>query len=369
MNVRLTALAAALVACVAPTWAATPNVDIYGSISIEPLPTHETYAAAADVATDFLTGGIYVPHAAITTTAGEVASISVSDPIIASIPNYTASASTTLGSNHAYASANTFPLSTLGAGSFSGWYDQVTITGGTGTGTVQFTTRLSGTVDVGQFVGAAAYGLYASTLHPTQLIDTLGIVDPVSLPTRPWALEGPVGGWYGIPELTAIAGYTVGASPYNDPTVLFTTTPPSPLPETGVIGLPSEPPKSFANLVLTPGVGQAVDVVLSGTLNFTYGEAFYLIGALAAGASEGQTFCAFDIGDSCTPPPKDGTGATTLDFSNSADLINIALPQGATASFASGATYSVTTVPEPGEWLMLLAGLGLVGWRVRSKAA
>lgn len=360
MNARLTALAAALVACSTPAWAATSNVGVYGTI--DSLPTHETYSAATDVAVDYLTGELYTPHSDITSLPGGVASISVPDL-------YAASASTTLGSNHAYASANTFLLSTLGAGSFSGWYDQVTITGGTGTGTVQFTTRLSGTVDVGQFVGAAAYGLYASTLHPTQLIDTLGIVDPVSLPTRPWALEGPVGGWYGIPELTAIAGYTVGASPYNDPTVLFTTTPPSPLPETGVIGLPSEPPKSFANLVLTPGVGQAVDVVLTGTLNFTYGEAFYLIGALAAGASEGQTFCAFDIGDSCTPPPKDGTGATTLDFSNSADLVGIVLPEGATASFASGTAYNVTAVPEPGEWLMLLAGLGLVGWRVRSKAA
>lgn len=358
MNTKIPRLTAGLIACAVPAWATAST-----------LPTYETYSAAADLASDFLTGGIYVPHSDITTLPGESASISVSDPFIPSNLYYTASASTTLGSNHAYASANTFPLSTLGAGSFSGWYDQVTITGGTGTGTVQFTTRLSGTVDVGQFAGGAAYGLYTSTLHPTQLIDTLDIVDPVSLPTRPWALEGPVGGWYDIPELTTIAGYAVGASPYNDPTVLFTTTPPSPLPETGVIGLPSEPPKSFTNLILTPNAGQAVDVVLTGALNFTYGEAFYLIGALAAGASEGQTFCTFDIGDSCTPPLKDGTGATTLDFSSSANLINIALPEGANASFASGATYNVTTVPEPGEWLMLLAGLGLVGWRTRRKPA
>jgi hypothetical protein len=80
------------------------------------------------------------------------------------------------------------------------------------------------------------------------------------------------------------------------------------------------------------------------------------------------TFCDFSIGD-CTAPTKDGTGATTLDFSNSANLINIALPEGATASFASGTAYNVTAVPEPGEWLMLLAGLGLVGWRTRRKAS
>jgi hypothetical protein len=82
-----------------------------------------------------------------------------------------------------------------------------------------------------------------------------------------------------------------------------------------------------------------------------------------------ESFCSFAITDgSCVPTPKDGTGATTLDFSNSANLVSIALPEGATASFASGATYNVTTVPEPGEWAMLLAGLGLVGWRARRRA-
>ena len=123
------------------------------------------------------------------------------------------------------------------------------------------------------------------------------------------------------------------------------------------------------DLVLTPGVGQNVNVTLHGTLNFTYGEAFYLIGGLGVSVlGDGlESFCSFDIGVTCTIP-KDGTGATTLDFSNSANLVNIALPVGATASFASGAAYNVTAVPEPGEWLMLLAGLGLVGWRARRRA-
>lgn len=368
MNIRLTALAAALTAYTAPAWAATSNVDVYGSISFGPLPAYATYSGAADVAVDFLTGGIDVPHSDIRTLPGETASISVSAPSIPSAPLYTAAASTTMGSNHAYASMNMLPLATLGAGSFSGWYDQVTITGDVGMGTLQFTARLSGMVNVGQYAGSAAYGLYASSLHPSQLTDTLNIVAPISLPTQPWALDAPVGGMYDIPELTTIAGYVVGASPYDDPTVLFTTEPTPLLPEIGMI-LPNEPPKNFANLVLTPGAGQLVDVVLTGTLNFTYGEAFYLIGALGAGVGEGQTFCAFAIGDTCTPPDKDGTGATTLDFSNSANLVGIVLPEGATASFASGAAYNVTAVPEPAEWAMLLAGLGLVGWRARRKAA
>lgn len=79
-----------------------------------------------------------------------------------------------------------------------------------------------------------------------------------------------------------------------------------------------------------------------------------------------QSFCSFDV-ECPSNPPIDGTGATTLDFSNSANLVGIALPDGATASFASGHAYNVTAVPEPGEWLMLLAGLGLVGWRVRRR--
>jgi hypothetical protein len=126
------------------------------------------------------------------------------------------------------------------------------------------------------------------------------------------------------------------------------------------------------DLVLAPGGGQSVNITLHGTLTFTYDEAFYLIGGLGVNVfGDGlESFCAFPtIGDTCTAPTKEGTGATTLDFSSSANPINIALPEGANASFASGATYNVTTVPEPGEWLMLLAGLGLVGWRTRRKAA
>ena len=124
------------------------------------------------------------------------------------------------------------------------------------------------------------------------------------------------------------------------------------------------------DLILTPGVGQSINITLHGTLNFTYGESFYLIGGLGASVlGEGlESFCEFDIGGACATILKDGTGATTLDFSNSANLINIALPEGATASFASGAAYNVTAVPEPAEWLMLLAGLGLVGWRAQSRA-
>jgi hypothetical protein len=171
-----------------------------------------------------------------------------------------------------------------------------------------------------------------------------------------------------------IATYLLGASPYNDTSILFPDTQTS---TTGGIPSIQDPSLSLGDadmgfptydLVLTPGAGQGINVTLHGTLNFTYGEAFYLIGGLGTGVANGlDPTCAFAIEGTCTPTPIDGTGATTLDFSNSANLINIALPTGATASSASGTIYNVTAVPEPGEWLMLLAGLGLVGWRTRRK--
>lgn len=353
MQIRLFALSAAFVAC----------SNSAGAVS---LPTHETYSAAADFGGNFFSSEPYISQSSITSIPSEIASIPQSTGIgIPLINNYFAAASTNFGSNHAYARASALPLGSIGITSFSGWYDQVTITGGTGTGTVQFTTHFSGIVDVGQFAGGAASGLFASTLHPTQLVDTTLIVDPVS--TRPWALDAPLG-MGDNPELTTITGYVIGASPYNDPNILFTTTKPSSLSET-VIGLPVEPHKTFANIVLTPGSEQIVDIVLTGTLTFTYGETFYLIGGLGTGVADGlDPSCVFAIEGTCTPTPKDGTGATTLDFSNSANLINIALPYGATANFTSGASYNVTTVPEPGEWLMLLTGLGLVSWAARRRA-
>src|SRR3569833_1891396 len=130
MHVSLTTLAAAQMVGVTPAWATG-------------LHAFETYSDAADVANDFLTGSLYTPNLDITTLPVETASISVSGPFVARLPYYTASASTTQGSNHAYASANTFPLGTLSTISFSGWYDTVTINGGNGTGVMQFKVQLN----------------------------------------------------------------------------------------------------------------------------------------------------------------------------------------------------------------------------------
>lgn len=353
MSISFRVLTIALAASISPAWAATGNVDVYGSIEFGTLPTHEVYSAAATNGPTFF-GSTFVPQTSITSTPGTLAQVTGA--------GYAASSRTTLGNNHAFASASNLPVEAFGLDSFSGWYDQVIVTGGTGTGVAQFTIQLSGTVDAGLFTGGAVYGLYASTQHPAQSIDSINIVDPVPQPTHPWVLDPPHE--VESPNVTAIANYIVGASPYYDPSILFTTTPPEP-DSGGAISVPFAP-KIFANLVLTPGATQNVDVTLTGTFDFTYGEVFYLIGALTAGVYDGlEPFCVFAIDDSCSPPPKDGTGPTTLDFSNSAHLISIVLPEGSAANFASGTAYSVTTVPEPSEWLMLLTGLGLVGWRAR----
>ncbi|TXH74220.1 PEP-CTERM sorting domain-containing protein [Thiobacillus sp.] len=348
MHVRLTTLAAALMIGVTPAWATD-------------LPAYETYSAAADFGTNFFSSDpTYTQLLDTTATPGATAQISGS--------GYTASASTSLGSNHTYASASTMPSNVLSAGSFSGWYDQVTITGGSGTGTANFTVQLNGTVDVGAMAGGLGYTLGASSVHPSLLTSNTLTFNAIN--TTPWALDA----------ATPIASYLIGASPYNDTSILFSSTPyPTDPTSGGILGIPALDPSlgggtgmgfPTPDLVLTPGSGQSVNVTLHGTLNFTYGEAFYLIGGLGASViGDGlQSFCSFTVGDTCTPPVKDGSGATTLDFSNSANLINIALPEGATASFASGNVYNVTTVPEPDAWLMLLAGLGLVGWRARRRA-
>ena len=345
MKKRLLTLTAALVACSTPAWA------------VASLPTHETYSAAADISSNiFIYDPVYTPQTNVTSMPGAIASIAGS--------TYNVSASTTQGNNHSYAQASALPSGTLGAASFSGWYDQVTISGGTGVGTAQFTVQLNGTVDVGAIAGGMAYTLGTSSIHPSQL--TSDLVYFTDLNGQPWPMDA----------VTPIASYLIGASPYNDPSILFGA---PPLPPEGGIPAITDPsqglggtlfPTPVFDLLLTPGASQGVNVTLTGTLDFTYGEALYLIGGLGTSVIDGLGGCCLfpSTGDTCSSPVKDGSGATTLDFSNSANLINIALPQGATASFASGTVYNVTSVPEPQAWLMLLAGLGLVGWATRRHA-
>lgn len=365
MNARLTVLAAALAA--SPTlWAATSNVDVYGVVNVGVQPTYATYSAASTLGSNSYFGSSFVPQLDITSTPGATAQISGTD--------FLASARTSLGSNHALASASSLPTDTLSVASFSGWYDQVTINGGTGTGTLQFNVNLTGNVTVGAQIGIVGYGLLASSVHPAELADTLNIVDTSGLATQPWALYSN--------QISEITHYDIVASPYNDPNQIagLFVSPATANPGEGIPAIPApsdQPGVDFGaglaayvpSLILTPGANQPVNVTLTGTLEFTYGEAFYLISTLGATVFDlnaFQPFCAFEP---CPElPVADGSGPTTLDFSNSAHLVSIVLPEGASFSSASGAAYNVSTVPEPGEWLMLLAGLGLIGWRIRRRA-
>ncbi|MFH1816904.1 MAG: hypothetical protein ABIK08_12475, partial [Pseudomonadota bacterium] len=251
MHVRLTALAAALMVSVTPAWATD-------------LPAYETYSAAADFGTNFFSSDpTYTQLLDTTTTPGATAQISGS--------GYTASASTNMGSNHAYASASTMPANVLSAGGFSGWYDQVTITGGSGTGTANFTVQLSGTADVGAMAGGLGYTLGVSSVHPSLLTSNTLAFNAIN--TTPWALDA----------ATPIASYLIGASPYNDTSILFSSTSYPTDPTSG--GIPALDPSlgggtgmgfPAPDLVLTPGSGQSVNITLHGTLNFTYGEASLL---------------------------------------------------------------------------------------------
>jgi PEP-CTERM putative exosortase interaction domain len=231
----------------------------------------------------------------------------------------------------------------------------VTITGGSGSGSLQFSAQVDGTVDVGAIAGGFNYQLAASTVHPTQLVSSTA---PFQLNPPPWALDA----------ATPIASFSAVVSPYNDPANQFLAG--SGAPSNGIPSIPSEYSLGgdmgfpTPDLVLTPGANQHVNVTLHGTLNFTYGEAFYLIAGFGTTLFDPQSFTTF--GSPSSLPP-DGSGATSLDFSNSANLVQITLPASATASFASGNAYNVTAVPEPETWILLLAGIGMVGWGTRRR--
>jgi len=364
MHTRFILIAAALAASPA-VWAATSAVEVSGTLSV--YPSSGTYAAAADIGANLFSDPPFVPQISMTDVSNALATIASTD--------YSASARTTLGGNHAYSQASGFSSGALSVNSFSGWYDQVTVSGGTGTGILQFSVQLTGSVTAGAHLGAAGFSLLASPVHPEQLAQDL-LASNMLTTAQPWGLYDS--------QVQSITTYTIVASPYNDPDVIAGLFSAPAGGESGIPALISDPalqlgeegdmgfPEFTPDLIVTPGTEHLANVTLTGTLDFTYGEAFYLIGALGTSImNDGlESLCSFDIsGDPCVPPPKDGTGATTLDFLNSALLAGVVMPEGATFASASGAAYNVTAVPEPGEWAMLLAGLGLVAWRTRRKTA
>lgn len=363
MHTRLAALVGALAASPA-VWAATSNVDVYGTLTA--YPTSGTYAAAADWGANFFSDPQFVPQISTTDVANTLAAIATVD--------YSAAARTLIGSNHVHTQAGGFSNGAFNVNSFSGWYDRVTIGGSTGTGTLQFSVQLTGSVTAGAYLGMAGFSLLASPVPPQQLATDMLLFNTQT--TLPWGLNDS--------QVQAISTYNIVASPYNDPNMIAGLFIGPSGTNGGIPALPTDPLHQLdddggmgfseieIDLIVTPGAEHLVNVTLTGTLDFIYGEAFYLIGALGTNIMNAGlgTLCNFDIGgEPCVLTPKDGNGATTLDFLDSALLTEIALPEGATFASASGAAYRVTTVPEPGESAMLLTGLGLVAWRARRKRA
>ncbi len=305
MNKITPIAAAALCALSAPAWALAVAPPNYGVASVAATATYNPSSGFS------FTQEQYSPY------PGAAAGIGVNDG-----GGATASAWTDYGANHAsasYTAGDGTSLASLGA---SLWFDQITITGGSGTGTATFHATLDGTVTAGGPDGAAAYVLGVSTINPATL--ALGMASP----TLPLDLSST--------QITPVASYLVGTSGAQSACLLQLG---------GTCPL--------FNQVVNGGT-IAVNAPLSGSVTFTYGQPFYLLGVLGTGA--GENFSA-TIGST-----------TTLDFSHTGLLNQIVLPQGAILTDASGAPYTVAAVPEPGQWAMLLAGLGLLGMAVRRRA-
>lgn len=305
MSIPFRVLTAALAASLSPAWATTSNVDVYGIINNSVQLTHQIFSSTYDLESGTV-DPLYTPLSSIANNSG--------DPAFISGSSHEAHVQTDLGSNHVYLKQrDAFSPSIFATTANSIWYDQITITGGVGTGTASFSVHVNGVVDVGAYSVAAGYLLSISNQHPS--------------------------------EGTALsAAWGILASPnseINHEAVLLQ--------------------------ILTPGTGQSIDFILDIPYDFTYGEAFYVLGNMSATAADLPFLLSYCAPDCIPNSDPDGTGPTTFDFSNSAHLISIVLPEGASLSSASSTTYNVSTVPEPGEWLMLLAGLGLVGWRARHR--
>lgn len=205
---------------------------------------------------------------------------------------YTASAQTTYGINQATSGTTSNTLAYAG----SLWWDQYTITGGTGPGSASFTAQLDGELWSTLLSGAGVgYALVMSSSLPTGYNIDFSTLNATN--TTTWLNTQ-------LAAFSATTGAQVLASHVDG---------------------------------VTLGADKLINQDFLGQINFNYGESFYIGAMLLTGA---------------------GGNSGTSDFFNTATF-NLGLTEGDTLVVAS--------VPEPGEWAMLLAGLGLIGLRLRAR--
>jgi hypothetical protein len=206
---------------------------------------------------------------------------------------YTASAQTDYGINQATSGTTSNTLAYAG----SLWWDQYTISGGSGTGTAGFTAALDGSLASSGLAGAGVgYALVISSSLPTSYSIDFSTLTATN--TSTWLNTQ-------LAAFEASTGAVVLAS-YVDGVAL--------------------------------GADKLINQSFAGNFDFTYGTSFYIGAVLLTGA---------------------GGNSGTSDFFNTATF-NLGLSGGDTVVMAS-------SVPEPGEWAMLLAGLGLIGLRLKGR--
>ena len=177
------------------------------------------------------------------------------------------------------------------------------------------------------FSGGEAYESYAGTQNGTTIGFAFNLADAINVTAL---------GWYAVDEVT-VAPHEVGIFTL-DGTLLVST-------------------------VVNPGVGDMTGFVFQDIGNFALAAGDYLIGGLDTG-EDGDRYIHF--ADTVTT----ASGVTFLGAARSESGSGFAAPLIRTQDigrFGPNFRFGVAAVPEPGTWLMLLLGFGLLGHAMRAR--